>query len=103
MKYYYDHRKTNFLINLQYSGLHLLTPFELREIRDILKDPGFEIPYNTFYQFNNEFSYTFTFSKKDLLDNTDHLNFQIEIEAENPSKEKKKQIFESSNSIMTHQ
>ena len=99
MRYHYDRRKTNFLRNLQYSGLHVLTPFQLKEVRDILKDPGFQIPYTTLYQFYNLPSYTFTFSEKvSLLDNTDHLNFKLEIDAKNPSEEKK-QIFESSNSV----
>ena len=67
MRYHCDCRKTNFLRNLEYSGLHVWTPFELKEVRYVLKDPGFEIPYNTLYQFYNEFSYTFTFSKKRLF------------------------------------
>ena len=99
MKYHYYRRKTNFLRNLQYSALHVLIPSELKEVRDILKDPGFEIPYNTLYQFYNLSSYTFTFSKEDFLsDDNDHLNFKLKIDAKNPSKEKKL-IFEFSNSI----
>ena len=90
MRYHYDRRKTNFLRNLQYSGLHVLTPSQLKEVRDILKDPGFQIPYNTLYQFYNLPSYIFTFSEKvSLLDNTDHLNFKLEIDVKNPSEEKK--------------
>ena len=46
MKWYYDRRKTNFLKKLKHAGLHVLIPFELKEVRDILKDPGFEIPEN---------------------------------------------------------
>ena len=47
MKWYYDRRKTNFLKKLKYAGLHVLIPFQLKEVRDILKDPGFEIPENS--------------------------------------------------------
>ena len=51
------------------------------------------------YQFWNKFSYTFTFTRRGLwLENTDHPNLKFEINAKNPSKEKK-QIFESSNLI----
>ena len=71
--------------------MHIVTPVKLKEVRDILKDPGFEIPENALYQFCNKFSYTFTFTKEDLLlENTDHLNFTFEIDAKNPSKENKK-------------
>ena len=47
MKWYYDRRKTNFLKKLKHAGLHVLIPFQLKEVRDILKDPGFEIPENS--------------------------------------------------------
>ena len=65
--HYYGCRKTNFLKSLKYAGLYVLTSFELKEVRDILKDPGFEIPENTLYQFWDKFSYTFTFTKKDFI------------------------------------
>ena len=48
-KWHYDHRKTNFLKNSKCDDLLVLTPIELKEVRDILKDPGFEIPKNTLY------------------------------------------------------
>ena len=103
MKWHYDRRKTNFLKNLKYATLHVLNSIELKEVRDILKDAGFQIPENTLYQFGNIFSYTFTFTKKYfLLENTDHLNFKFKINAKNLSKEKK-EIFESSNSIYDSQ
>ena len=64
----YDHRKTNFLKNSKYAGLHVLTTStELKQVRDILKDLGFEIPENTLYQFWNKFIYTFTFTKQDFF------------------------------------
>ena len=67
MKWHYDHRKTIFLKKIKYARLHVLTWIDLKEERDILKDPGFEIPENTLYQFWNKFSYTFTFTKKDFI------------------------------------
>ena len=51
----------NFLKNFKYPGLHILISIELKEVSDILKDPGFEIPENTLYQFWNKFSYIVTF------------------------------------------
>ena len=43
MKWHYDCRKRNVLKNLKYAGLHVLAPFQLKGVSDILKDPGFEI------------------------------------------------------------
>lgn len=54
----------NFLKNFKYPGLHILISIQLKEVSDILKDPGFEIPENTLYQFWNKFSYIVTFYKK---------------------------------------
>ena len=56
--------KKKFFLKFKYTALHLLTPFELKEVRDILKDRGFQIPENLSYQFWKKFSYTFTFTKK---------------------------------------
>ena len=43
MKWYYDYRKRNVPKNLKYAGLHVLAPFQLKEVSNILSDPGFEI------------------------------------------------------------
>ena len=40
IKWHYDRRKTNFLKNFKYTGLHVLTSIELKDVRDILKDSG---------------------------------------------------------------
>ena len=38
-----DYRKRNVPKNLKYAGLHVLAPFQLKEVSNILSDPGFEI------------------------------------------------------------
>ena len=43
------------------------------------------------------------FQKNDfLLDNTDHLNFKLEIDAKNPSKEKNNKFLNPQIQFMTH-
>ena len=46
MKWHYDHRKINFLKKSQYASLHVLIPIEVKEVRDTVKDPGFQNPEN---------------------------------------------------------
>ena len=51
------------------------------------------------HQFYNFSGYTFTFKKQDfILNQIDHLNFKVEFDSKNPSREIK-DVFESSNTI----
>ena len=74
--------KNQFLNNWSYSWVHIITTKELQEIRNTLKYQDFEILFDTLYQFYNFSSYTFTFKKQDfILDQINHLNFQVEIDS----------------------
>ena len=91
--------KKQFFKKFKLFGVHTITAKQLQEIRDTLKDQDIEIPFNTLHQFYNFSGYTFTFKKQDfILNQTDHLNFKVEFDSKNPSREIK-DVFESSNTI----